>query len=105
MTFTPNIEAARKRFVERVALAYFNTWGGYGFVGPEFTYERATEIAENLAQYGFPLPRPTIVTMPISVDTSAIREIIERETAAVREVTGIRSVYDRADYEDGVTGD
>jgi hypothetical protein len=37
-----------------VADAYLKTWHGYGFVGPEFSEERAQKLGEQAAGFGFP---------------------------------------------------
>jgi len=62
MTHAPNIEQARKRFVSRIAYAYFQTWISFGFTGPEFSYERAQKIAQDLANEAFPAPQPLILS-------------------------------------------
>lgn len=75
MPFQPNIEAARARFVERIANAYFQTWASFGFAGPEFTFERAQMLGERLAQHGFPLPSAPMVMETSAIDPAKLDEL------------------------------
>jgi type II secretory pathway component PulC len=93
MSYAPNIDAARKRFVERVALAYFNTWAGFGFKGPEFTFESATKTAEQLAA-AFPTP-------PV-LHLTANPDVIRQEIAEARQNITRMIRMPSPDYDDGI---
>jgi len=99
----PNIEAARAKFAERVALAYERTWHGYGFTEPHYTYERALELGRQLAQYAFPDNVPLVLSMEF--DSSEIQKAIEGYRGQIRRMVGDHRTTFKAEYGDGVSGD
>jgi hypothetical protein len=107
MSFVPNLEAARKRFIERVANAYELTWHGYGYVGPDYTYAKAVELATAQANAAFPLPSRNYANGGLFVDDSC-RDLVDR----LRGYQGSRLFREnymqqpsQTDWDDGVVGD
>lgn len=107
MSNEPQIEAGRERFKERVALALEVTWQGYGFAGPDFTPERAGEMAEAIAEC-FPLmPRLPVLT----IDEDALREALKDYSPLIGQMTFrpnsvvVTYGYGGRSEDDGVVGD
>jgi hypothetical protein len=105
MSFTPDMQAAREAFAKRVAAAYRTTWAGYGYVGPEFSEERAIELGKQMATNAFPYCVQPIIKLDLDKNTiKRIRELVlDQPTSIVRfEGDAPSGGYD---LDDGVVGD
>lgn len=106
MSFTPNAEAAREAFAERVADAYLKTWQGFGFVGDEFNEKHARELGEHAAQYGFPVAfQPTISIDMIDLNDPEIFKALVSPPTGVIVMTPPASTTVDLGCGDGVVGD
>lgn len=84
MIYIPNIEAARARFVERVTNAYLQTWVAYGFMGEEYSFERAEKLAQGIAECSFPSGSPVFELTEEDIDPMWVAE---------QTLEGIGSIY------------
>jgi hypothetical protein len=104
VSYEPNLKAARARFVERIANAYFQTWAGYGFVGEEYSFTAAEAIAEQLAQHGFPRPLAPIVVDASMIDDSQLA-LFDQPGNVISYHHGAACVLGTEPFGDGVVGD